>query len=212
MKYWVFDLDGTLVDSLTIHFRDMKVIFGTFGVHYDSQTQQEILKLSAKTMPGYFAEKFGPENLEHALRLYEELKLVSVTEVQPFQGIRDLLSSLQKRGVGLALWTARDLEGTEKILKNTGLEHYFSVCVSGSCVEQGKPHPEGLEKIAEHFSSSPEQMVMIGDFDSDMLGARAFGIKSIRVTWHPSVNAEKCPMAHWQFNEVSQLQSLVNQI
>jgi phosphoglycolate phosphatase-like HAD superfamily hydrolase len=81
--------------------------------------------------------------------------------------------------------------------------------MSGSCVVESKPHPEGLQKIANHFDCEPESMVMVGDFDSDMLGAQAFGIKAIRVLWHNAVPVKKCEIANWQFHRVTDMQTWI---
>lgn len=205
MKYWVFDLDGTLVDSLSIHFQTMEKVFRQFGLAFSSNDQQEILKLSANAVPAYIQEKFGIQNLSKVQSLYQELTTQSIRSISPFAGIEDLLSLLKSKEVRLAVWTARDLEATLQILESTNLRSHFSIVVSGSCVTQGKPHPEGLQKIAKYFGCSSDEMIMIGDFDSDMLGAKAFGCRGIRVTWHSSVEIKKCEIAHHQFDQVNQL-------
>ncbi len=210
MKYWVFDLDGTLVDSLTTHFSILKTVFEHFGADFTEDNHQEVLKVTAKTLPQYLESKLGSESAVLAHDLFQKLNHDSFQNIKPFEGIEDLLRSLKKNGVELAVWTARDLVAMEKILVHTGLHTYFSICISGSCTTEGKPHPEGLQRIAEHFRSEQNSMIMVGDFDSDMLGAQAFGIKAIRVVWHKSVSAKKCEIAQWQFHQVSDFQQWIN--
>lgn len=205
MKYWVFDLDGTLVDSRTVHFQILEKVFAHFEVPFGPADHQEVLKINAKTLPQYFASKLGTQNVQSATDLFDQLTGEAVKTIQPFDGITDLLTALQSRDLKLAVWTARDLKTTKEILKSTGLEDYFSICISATCVEQAKPHPEGLQIVANHFDSKATDMVMVGDFDSDMLGAQAFGTKAIRVLWHPAVVQKKCEIAHWQFQRVSEL-------
>lgn len=205
MKYWVFDLDGTLVDSLTVHFQTLEKVFRTFGLSFGPENHQEVLKLSSSSLPNYFQEKLGIENSVAAQGLFKELTLKSINSILPFAGIENLLRLLKSNHIQLAVWTARDLEATTQILKSTGLGTYFSICISGSCVAQGKPHPEGLSRIAGHFQCSSVEMVMVGDFDSDMMGAKAFGCVPIRILWHSTVEKKKCEIAHHQFYEVDQL-------
>jgi HAD superfamily hydrolase (TIGR01549 family) len=212
MKHWVFDLDGTLVDSLGTHFQIMEKVFQKFSVDFTLERQAEIYKMSAKTMPTYFENYFGRERLDEAVQFFRQSKKQSYQQVQAFQGIKDLLEMLQARQIKLGVWTARDIESTEQILATTGLKPYFSIYVSGSCVEQAKPHPEGLKKIADHFNCPADEMVMVGDFDFDMQGAQAFGIKGIRVSWHSKALAEKCPIAHWQFAQVDDLKKWVAEL
>ncbi len=208
-KYWVFDLDGTLVDSLTNHFQILEKVFTQFGARFTDENQQEVLRLTAQTLPQYLQLKLGLEAASPALELYHRLNEEAFREIEPFIGIEDLLRALKAHGAELAVWTARDLVATQKILAHTGLQSYFSIWVSASCTSQGKPNPEGLQKIADHFKSERDSMVMVGDFDSDMLGAKAFGIKAIRVIWHEAVSFKKCDIANWQFSKVSDLSEWV---
>lgn len=210
MKYWIFDLDGTLVDSLTIHFNILKKVFIHFGSDFTEENHQEVLKVTAKTLPKYLESKLGTESAGSAHDMFQSLNNEAFREIKAFAGIENLLQSLKSDGRQLAVWTARDLEATEKILSHTGLSTYFSICISGSCTNEGKPHPEGLQRIADHFGSERDSMVMVGDFDSDMLGAQAFGIKAIRVIWHDAVPFKKCEIAHWQFSKVSDLSEWVH--
>lgn len=211
MKYWIFDLDGTLVDSLTIHFRTLEKVFAKFGRVFTAQDQKEVLHINARTLSSYYERHFGSAHVEEALKFYEKLTHQSLDQIKPFDGIEQLLQTLLNQDSKLAVWTARDMDATAKILKNTGLHSYFSICVSGTCTEMAKPHPSGLEKIADHFGAAPSSMVMIGDFDSDMLGAQAFGSRSIRVLWHPTVEKKRCQLASWQFERVSDFQDWVEQ-
>jgi HAD superfamily hydrolase (TIGR01509 family) len=204
MRYWVFDLDGTLVDSLTTHFNVLERVFIQFGLPFGPHEQQEIIKLSAKTLPIYFESKFT-ENSESALLLFRKLTAESVQSIQVFSGIENILKKLQSKNVGLALWTAREMETASEILNVTGLGQYFSMCVSGSCVAKGKPDPEGLQRIANHFSCQPSDMVVVGDFESDMLGAKAFGSMGIRVFWHSAIPIMTCTIADHQFSQVDEL-------
>lgn len=207
MKYWVFDLDGTLVDSLTVHFQILEKVFSKFGMLFSKYDHHDVLKVTAKTLPNYFKSRLGTENVESAMELFRELTSEALKSIKPFDGIEELLETLRSQGFYLAVWTARDLAATTEILKYTGLDSYFSICVSGCCTAQGKPHPEGLQKIADHFRAATSEMIMVGDFDSDMAGAKAFGIKAVRVLWHPSVERKKCEIASWQFDEVKQFQA-----
>lgn len=205
MKHWVFDLDGTLVDSLTTHFHILKKIFNHFGSDFTKENHQEVLKITAKTLPEYLASKLGNDSVKPAHDMFQSLNSESYQDIKAFAGIEELLQSLSAGGAKLAVWTARDLEATKQILAHSGLSSYFSVCVSSTCTNEGKPHPEGLQKIADHFACERDSMVMVGDFDSDMLGAKAFGIKAIRVAWHDAVPAKRCEIAQWQFHKVSDL-------
>lgn len=202
MKYWVFDLDGTLVDSLSVHFEVMEKVFSYFGISFSTADQKDILKLSARQLPDYFGEKFGPAQTSEALQMYENLTRESIKRIQQFPGINFLLSFLRSQDRPMAVWTARDRLATELILETSGIKEFFSIVVTGSCVTKGKPNPEGLEKIADFFQATPEQMIMVGDFETDMRGAQSFKCKGVRVLWHSTVEKQKCSFADYQFEEI----------
>ena len=98
MKYWVFDLDGTLVDSLTTHFKVLKVVFENQGVGFSEADHHDVLKVSAKTLSDYFELKFGKEKLESALLHFFELSHAKMESIKAFDGIEKLLQTLQSQG------------------------------------------------------------------------------------------------------------------
>ncbi len=209
MKYWVFDLDGTLVDSLTVHYQVMERVFSNFHLEFSREHQLEILKLSSNQLDFYFARKFGAANKEEALKIFERLTKESVNSIFPFPHIEEVLRYLKSKNCPLSVWTARDQKASHAILENTGLVNYFSIIVTGDCVQQGKPHPEGLEKIAAFFESSPNEMTMVGDFESDMRGAKNYHCRGIRVQWHNSLEKVDCSLADFQFHDIPSFQAWI---
>lgn len=212
MQRWVFDLDGTLVDSLSVHFKIMEKVFNKFNLQFTNDDCSDVLKINARTISNYFELRFGKQNTGEALDLFHQLSDEAVETIRPFDGVEDLLKTLQSHNKQLAIWTARDFNSMTRILNATGLSSYFSISVSGNCTSQAKPHPEGLRKIAEHFDSNNTSMIMVGDFDSDMIGAKNFGIHAVRVLWHPLAEQKKCELANWQFNKVEEFKNWAIQL
>lgn len=210
-KYWVFDLDGTLADSLTIHFKTLTTLFSQFNLEFTSAHEQEVLKLSANNFFSFLEKNLGEENASIANDEYVKLTLESIQHIKLFDGIDHILNTLLSRGAKIAIWTARDHRAASEIIKNTGLDKYASAFISGDCVSEGKPNPEGLKNIAEKFDCTPSEMIMVGDFDSDMKAAKSFNARSVRVTWHSSVKINKCNLSDWSFSQVGKMSDWVNQ-
>ena len=96
---------------MSAHFEVLEKIFSRYGLPFTSEMQQEILKLSAKNLPSYFDLKFG-KDAHASLALYRKLTIESFPSIRAFPGIVELLDFLRSQEVGLALWTAREMETT----------------------------------------------------------------------------------------------------
>jgi HAD superfamily hydrolase (TIGR01549 family) len=198
--FWVFDLDGTLVDSCPAYFQTLRNLFDSYKVQYNDQDILRSLTMhSSKYLPLYIPT-------QHLQMAQVELQMQSEknsAKVQAYEGIHSSLATLQKNGARMAVWTGRDLVSALMILKNTGLESYFDLCVSGTCVVNHKPHPEGLHRIIEYWNCKPESVVMVGDHDVDMVGAKETNVYSVRVSWGDAQPTE-CKLANKRFYKTSE--------
>ena len=193
-NHWIFDLDGTLVDSFKyyIDFLDQK--FFEKGLLLEKDEITRSLGLPAHR---FLEEKLGVLDAKIALKELKERSVEDTRNIKPFDGIASLLTQLKSTEKKLAVWTSRESQSAQAILHSSGLEPYFSLLVAASCVAEHKPHTEGLKKISEHFGvSDPSTMVMVGDHDFDMLAAKKFGAYGIRASWHRYEPKLECEYAH----------------
>lgn len=202
MKYWVFDLDGTLIDSFDFYLMLVKTIFARYDVDLAPESLNSCLGQYSKN---FFAAHLPAEHLTEALTALKTSAMEDASKIQPYQGILPLLMELSRRKMQMALWTSRDLESATKILDHTGLGPYFSYRVSGSCVGKHKPDPEGLLKIAGYFACEPSQLVMVGDHDYDVQAAKAVGATAIRASWHRYGPPEYCALSDQHFKSVEEM-------
>ncbi|MCB0393903.1 MAG: HAD family hydrolase [Bdellovibrionales bacterium] len=198
IKHWVFDLDGTLVDSFSGYFETLEDIFNKFEVPYEKKDIVRALTMhSREYLSLYFDEKQSEYAIQEILRRSAE----NSAHTNAFEGLEKSLQHLKAQGARLAVWTGRDLNSAELVLKKTNLDHYFDYCVSGTCVENHKPHPEGLIRILNDWNCDSESVLMVGDHEVDMIGSDAAGISGIRVSW-ATEDSPKCDRAKLQFFEV----------
>ena len=127
--------------------------------------------------------------------------------IRPFDGAVDLLSRLKDRGDRVAIWTSRDLASAALVLKHSGLDRFVQKCVSGTCVMEHTPHPEGLLRILGEYGCPPEDAVMVGDHENDMRAARQAGTYAIRASWNPHGETTPCVHAHQQFRRIADLKT-----
>ncbi|MFW6180101.1 MAG: HAD family hydrolase [Spirochaetota bacterium] len=200
----IFDKDGTLTDfkktwipllekridivreklGLDVPRRELRdLIFKTFGVGddwidpygpfpYTPPHEDEIVFATALYSLGVPWEK-GKTVARHSIeRAEEELDRRETTVL--FEGVPEVLDSLKRAGLLLALATA-DLTGiAQTILSFTGIHGLFDYVVGADMVARHKPDPEMLHKILEALKVGPESSVLVGDSITDMeMGRRA---------------------------------------
>lgn len=211
MKYCVFDLDGTIVDSHSVYFTLLQEVFSHHNITMTEEDKKELLRISSKDRNSFFIRRLGEHNLVSANRLMREKMAQVHSNIQPFQGIVEVLQNLYEQEVKIALWTARERDSAENALELTNLAQYFSYLVSGSCVSRCKPDPEGLYKISRHFGCSPSELHMVGDHENDMNAARACGAIALRASWHNPEQVDTCTISNQQFHSIEVFQQWVSQ-
>jgi phosphoglycolate phosphatase-like HAD superfamily hydrolase len=179
---WVFDLDGTLVDSFKYYVDFLNQKFLEKGLLLD---RDEIIRSLGLPAHRFLEEKLGMADAKIALKELKERSVEDTKNIRAFEGIKDLLAVLKSSKKQIAVWTSREPQSAKALLHSCGLEPYISQLVAASCVSEHKPHIEGLTKIASYFGvSDPSRFVMVGDHDFDMMAARTFGAYGIRASWH----------------------------
>lgn len=203
MRFFVFDLDGTLVDSHSPYFETMSKVYSHFNIKFTESDMQDLLRISSKDRADFFAKRLGSENLKKSYELFELYSKNDLHTVKKFSEIEKVLNQLKKKNIGLAVWTAREADSADDVLKHTHLYSYFEHFMTSSSVENCKPHPEGLIKLADKFNCKPSDMVMVGDHDNDVSAAAACGARGVRAHWHKPADGFKCKLAAHQFDELA---------
>lgn len=202
MRHWVFDLDGTLVDSFDYFLNFVRQIFSDKGVDFLPHLQIECLGSAA--LP-FLAKHLGDGAAKQELLKLRAQSLIDAEFIEPFPGIIQHLEALQTAGSQMAIWTNRDLQTTLCVLEATGLQRFMGKVVSGNCVAHHKPHPVGMQVLLEHFDCAPEEVTMVGDHEFDMLGGKAAGVRTLRAAWHRHAPPTHCALADGLVPTVAEL-------
>ena len=174
----VFDLDGTLIDSMPLVIEAVAHAIAPFG----ARSPHEI-----------FARLGGPPERFLGL-LIGEMKHVPVAVgrmhlflrdnahlIRVFDGAVALLESLRGAQVHVALWTGRDRASTEVLLGRHALGPYFSTVVCGDDLPSHKPDPAGLREIMRRLEVAPGETLFVGDADVDVLGGQGCGVDTLLI-------------------------------
>lgn len=201
MKNWVFDLDGTLVDSFGRYFDLLRKIFADHGRDFDDSLRHPAL---TEKLDVFFSRYLGQEQVERVLQRLQAESNEDARRIEVFPGLLGLVDNLRGRGSRVAIWTNRDFESASLIIKYSGLENRIDGWVSGTCVSERKPNAEGLRRLISDFGCSPEDVTMVGDHEHDMLGALEVGARAVRASWHSHWDEQQCGHAHHQFHQVDE--------
>lgn len=190
----LFDMDGVLVDSLDSWLSSLNVALRSFN--HKEITQEEFIekywghdlydnlkRMGLSNEIGMFCNSVYGEHLD-AIKIYPDTK--------------EMLQKLKGYKKGIITNTPKDC--AHQILKDFDIEQYFEIVITSDEVAKAKPDPEIVLKACEFLGVKPENVVLIGDTDSDVKAGRAAGCTVI------GVNVE----ADYTVKSLSELMNLVD--
>jgi HAD superfamily hydrolase (TIGR01549 family) len=181
----VFDLDGTLVDTMasapqvyanTIHFLG--------GPDVSASDVVAIWHIgSAAAVLHYFLQRpISPADMECYHHHYE----AAISNVRPFRGIVPMLNGLSRQGYHLGIFTGATKQAALHVLSATGLQRYFGAVVGGDEVSAPKPASVGLQLACRYLGIAPQLTAYVGDTAMDLACARGAGSVAIHARWSAS--------------------------
>lgn len=178
---FLFDLDGTLVDSVadittTVNLLREKVGLGPLSrADVATRVGDGARVLLERSLPqGMFSEE-----LFRLFRCFYEEHLCDETYLYP--GIVDFLKTRQP--CRQAVVTNKPTAFSEKLLEKLGVRNHFAAVLGPECCPEKKPHPAPVLKALQMLKADPETAVMIGDHHTDLNAGNAAGVKTCFCAW-----------------------------
>lgn len=205
LKCIIFDVDGTLTATSRLIFDS----FNHVAERYKQRryTEEEIIKMFGPPEDGALLSIVGEDQIKDAMADYLEYYRDHHAELAHLHvGITEVLEYIKSRGCNLAIFTGKGTQTTKISLEELGIAEFFDYVVTGNDVLNHKPSSEGLLKILDHFSLTPDEALMIGDAISDIKAAREAGIKVGLVLWDSYAgSAVRSMQTDYSFHTVKQL-------
>ncbi len=183
----IFDLDGTLADTLSDIANSMNRVLQQrgFPVHpaesYKLLIGRGLENLVTTALP---RESRLPSIVSACLAsLIDDYRDNCLTDTHLFPGIESMLYSLQERGLKLAVFSNKADDLTQIIVQSLMPMIRFSKVVGARPDYPKKPDPSGARLISDFLKIQTEEMIYMGDSDVDMLTARGAGMLAVGVLW-----------------------------
>ncbi|MGL5435415.1 MAG: HAD family hydrolase [Lachnospiraceae bacterium] len=208
-KAVIFDLDGTLVDSMWMwHAIDVEYL-ERFGYDCPDDLQKKIEGMSFSETALYFKERFGiPDTVEQIKQDWTEMSIDKYrNDVKPKKGARRFLDYLRGAGIKTGIATSNGREMVDAVLVSLGLSSYFH-CVTTACeVAAGKPEPDIYLKVAGDLQVLPGECVVFEDVPAGIQAGKAAGMMVCAVEDEFSgwMKEEKIKMADFFIHDYDEL-------
>ncbi|MBO0783221.1 MAG: HAD family hydrolase [Ktedonobacteraceae bacterium] len=182
IKGILFDLDGTLVNTLPLCIEALRNAFLPFkGRALSDEEITAHFGLNEEGIIRNILAQRWQEGMEvylrHYQRLHEECR-------EPFADMTTALELLRQRGIPMAVVTGKGVQTARMTLQYTGIEHYFDKCEFGEVHANVKR--EAIGRVLKAWKIEPGQAAYIGDAPSDIVEATAAGVLPLAARWAPT--------------------------
>jgi HAD superfamily hydrolase (TIGR01509 family) len=179
----IFDMDGVIIDSEPVYFDIDKQMFEELNIAVSFEEHCSYVGTSSQNMWNTIIKKHGiadqPEELmRKEYSLYKE-HLVNANDLQPIDGVVELINDLYKNKFTLVLASSSRMETIDIVVNKFKLAEFFIAKVSGSELAHSKPHPEIFLRSAQLIKSKPQECIVIEDSKNGVTAAKAAGMKCI---------------------------------
>lgn len=205
----IFDLDGSLVDSMWI-WEDIDIEYlGRFGLEPPRKLQREIEGKSFSETAVYFKERFGlPDSLEQIKETWNRMAWDKYRNQVPLKdGAREYLAWCRRHGIKMGIATSNSRELVTSIARVHGLERDFG-CIMTSCdVGRGKPAPDIYLAVADRLQADPKACLVFEDIVPGIQAGKAAGMKVCAVEDAYSLNQkeEKKTLADYYIRDYTEI-------
>lgn len=194
----LFDLDGTLVDSLDDLTDAVNHMLAGFG-------RQQLVPAQARQLVGKGARNLvqralgtdSPEEIERGLAAFTGFNTLHIADKSRlYPGARELLQQLADSNIRMAVISNKQEALSRLILKTLEIDAYFAIIAGGDTFPEMKPSPLPLVKVIDAFGCSPADAVMVGDSINDIQAGNRAGIATIGCRWGYGATGELVTADH----------------
>lgn len=208
-KAILFDLDGTLVDSMWMwHKIDIEYLAG-FGLECPPDLEKAIEGMSFSETAVYFKDRFKlPKSLDEIKQAWISMSLEKYrSEVPLKKGARRFLEFLREQGILAGIATSNGQAMVEAVLESLGIRAYFQVVATACEVAAGKPAPDIYLEVARRLGVEPESCMVFEDVPAGIQAGKAAGMEvcAVEDEFSARMRAEKEKLADYFIEDYEEL-------
>ena len=175
-KALIFDLDGTLADSIPVHIECWNATCQTFNYHFPVDMMIKMTGMPTRIFAKYIKEDSGCNlSVDEIMRIKQSHFHRLVRTIKPF----DVMADFVKENYGklpMSIGTGGGRKSSTLILETIGLTQFFDIVVSADDVTKHKPEPDTFLKCAELMRIAPKFCQVFEDGEMGMKAARTAGM------------------------------------
>lgn len=182
MKYKaiIFDLDGTLLDSVTTIVTVTRSTLESLGISLDDATMRNAIGVPLTVQAKWFAPGQEQDFISRYRTAYIEQ---GGHASKPFPGTKEMLSTVRSRGCATGIVTSKNAKGTNRAIEMSDMAHLFDCVVTADDVAEHKPDPAPVYKAMVDLCVTADQSLYVGDSIFDALMAQRAGMAMVGVSW-----------------------------
>ncbi|TDQ16414.1 HAD superfamily hydrolase (TIGR01509 family) [Algoriphagus boseongensis] len=175
----VFDMDGTLIDSIPFHQEAWLRFLGNHGIHllpedFHAQNHGTLNEMIFRFFPH---EKSREKRLELGEEKEVTFRTIYKSDLKEIEGLTEFLEFLKSKGKSIHLATMGDQNNIDFTLDGLGIRHFFDTITGGHEVLKGKPDPEIFLKSLGKSGQKPENALVFEDSGGGIRSTKAAGIR-----------------------------------
>lgn len=178
-KAMIFDLDGTLVDSMWMWYDIDVEYLGRFGIAIPEGLQADIEGMSFSETAVYFKERFNiPDSLDKIKEDWNQMAWDKYTHEVPMkEGAAEFIKACRERGILLGIATSNSRELVENIIAVHGMKEDFACIMTGCDVKRGKPAPDIYLAVAKALNVEPADCLVFEDIIPGIQAGKSAGME-----------------------------------
>ena len=208
----LFDLDGTLVDSIALLLASMRHTFQGRGRQpTDSEWIEGIGTPLPKQLTPYVE---SDEDRERLINRYRTFQMENHDRLMArYEGVIDTLALLYQRGHPMGIVTSKGNAMMDRGLKFIGADDYIEVAIGYDSVHIHKPDPYPVKAALEKLEYGADEAVFVGDSPHDIKSGNAAGVITVAALWGPFTKSTLAPYQPTYFlDDIKQLPPLLDRI
>lgn len=213
IKAVIFDLDGTLIDSMWLWESIDIEYLGRYNIELPESLQSDIEGMSFTETAKYFKDRFNiTDSIEKIKDDWNNMAWEYYKhKVELKDGVLEFLNYLQESNIPIGIGTSNSKELVDLIINKYNISHYFTSIRTSCEVDRGKPYPDIFLKVAEDLQVNAEECIVFEDIPNGIIAGKKAGMKvcAIYDEFSKSMDNEKKELADFYIMSYNELRKTI---